>query len=178
MFDDIEPEKNEGLLEAAQRLANEASQIQEQIDDYNLTLKSLNDRKKEIIERELPEMMKEAKISSFTLENGKKISLKEIVAATVPKDERQKRAFFDWLQDEQATDIIKSQVAIAFDRGGHNEALSLVYELQGQGYAAGFDENVYPQTLVKFLRERLENGEDLPPENILSVYLGTHAKIG
>lgn len=177
-FDNLEAEEDKGLLEKAIDLATKASQIKSQIEEYESDIKQLKGRMNAILEDELPSLMKDGNISEFKLGNGKRVTLTEIVAASMPKDESAKQAFFDWLTAQDATDIIKTDVSVSFGKTEHNQAVSLAEDLKNRGYSVARKEGVHHQTLNSFLRERVQRGDNLPPENILPVYLGTHAKVG
>jgi len=175
-FENLELPTDKTLAEKAVELAYEALAIQQQIDDYEEDLKALKARLRQLLDVELPNIMEQDARDHVVLENGYKVTLKDVVSATMPKDELQRKAFFAWLSDHDATDIIKSEIKMTFGKSQHNEALDLAHTLTEQGHSVSVTEGIHTQTLNKFVRERLQSGEELPEKEVLPIYAAKVAK--
>lgn len=123
----------------------------------------------------VPDLMNEVGVSSMVIE-GQKVELSEFVSGSLPKDpERRKRAIA-WLEEHGADGLLKTEVSIEFGRKQHNEALSLSAELIEKGFPSLVSSNIAPQTLAKFARDRIKDGEPIDFE-ILGLYTGKIAKV-
>lgn len=110
---------------------------------------------------DLPELMREVGLSSVRLESGETISVRDDVSASIPLDRRAEA--FRWLIDRGYGGILKTQLSIAYPAREHDRASEDAMMLQAQlGRAVALDENVHPQTLRAFVKERLEAGETVP----------------
>ena len=177
LFDNYKEPQSEDALQKTRSLAEEAIALEQALDSLAEEAKQLSEGKNEILQSELPNLMADNGMSSFELENGQKISIKEVVNGTVPKDEIGKNRLFDWLVSEDAADIIKTEVSIAFGKTEHNLAIDTMTSLQERGLPAVCKTGVHGQTFNAFLRERIEKGEKLPSEDLCKTYIGKIAKI-
>jgi len=110
---------------------------------------------------DLPELMRELGLSSVKLESGETISVKDDVNASIPPDRRAEA--YAWLEDHGYGGILRTQVAIPYSHGEHDQAMKDAAELSAQlGRSATLDESIPPQTLRAFVRERLAAGESIP----------------
>ena len=172
----VEP-VSESDLATIQRKAKEAKAIADAIAEQEEGLKQLKDRQRQILSHDLPELLSNAGMSELTLEDGTKFKVQEILNATVPKDEAQRKALFAWLADNGGGDIIKTDVTVPFEKRQHNEALSLAAELTERGLPAQANETTHHHPFLKFLREASERGDPMPSEDICPVYMGKVVKI-
>ena len=113
-----------------------------------------------IQEEELPNAMAEIGMDTFSLDTGFKITIKEDVYASIPKDNSEPA--FSWLRKNNLDGIIKTNVVCDFGKGEDTKAQRLVVEMEKMGYLAQIKSVIHPQTLKAFLRERLENGLEIP----------------
>ena len=125
----------------------------------------------------IPDIMTEIQPGLEELKiDGFKVSIKDFVSGSIPKDEMKRTAAFGWLKNHGADSLIKTEVSVAFGRFEHNRALALLADLNEQGMAAVLENTVHPQTLQAFARERIRNGEIIDPE-VLGLYTGRVAQI-
>ena len=83
LLDDVAPASNElgAIAEAAQRvliLQDEINALREQLKDKEQTLRQLT-------ETEMPDLMQELNVKDFTLTDGSKVSLTDIVSVSIPQ---------------------------------------------------------------------------------------------
>lgn len=127
-------------------------------------LKQANEALRQVQEVDLPAAMAQAGVSEIKLPSGEKVTIKEDVYASIPKDERHHEAM-DWLREHDFGDVIKNEVKVAFGKGEEDQARALIAELNANGwknYTAG--ETVHSQTLKALIREQLAKGKDFPME--------------
>lgn len=123
-------------------------------------LKKANEDVREIAERRLPELMEDMGLANFTTTSGLKISLKVSTHAKIAEGRNSEA--MAWLDRNGHGGLIKTQVAVEFNRGETDKAKELAGRLSEDGYVAGEKETVHPSTLRGWAREQLENGVDVP----------------
>ena len=95
-------------LKTVAEIAREVNEKEKKI--FNLE-QELKDRKKELLkltDEELPNILNELGISSFKLEDGSTISVKQTYGASIKVENRP--AAYQWLRENGYDDIIKNQV--------------------------------------------------------------------
>lgn len=136
--------------------------------DAALKVASLEDDLKEakrelakISEVDLPEAMKENGVKDFTTTTGLKITLKEDVNVGITEAKREEA--YNWLTENGYDGLIKSDLALHFDRDHLKDAEKLVAQLGKKGYDVEFKQNVHYQTLKAFVKERMADTESETP---------------
>lgn len=127
-------------------------------------VKQAKEALRQVQEVDLPAAMAQAGVSEIKLPTSEKISIKEDVYASVPKNEHYHEAM-DWLRGHGFGDVIKNEVKVSFGKGEEDQAKALITELNANGwrnYTAG--ETVHSQTLKALIREQLAKGKDFPME--------------
>lgn len=177
MFEDYVAPVDESALPKITKKATEAVELSRLISEQEESIKDLKARLLQVTRFDLPELMSNANVSKLSLEDGTDISIQDFISATIPKDEIGKRKVFDWLADNEGSSIIKSEVKIPFGKSEHNMALNLKAELEEKGLGAEIEEKVHHQTFLAFLRERMSEGQSMPDEKDVNLYIGKVAKI-
>lgn len=157
---------NEKLGEAIE-LKGACDQMEEDLKAAKQQLNALNTQV-------IPDMMAELGMDEVT-QRGWQIKVGEFVSGTLPKDEEAKLKAIHWLEQNDAGDLLRTNLVVNFNRSQHNEALSLAGQIAEQGFAPKVESTVHPQTLLAFARERLKSGEPLDTET-LGLYTGRVAK--
>lgn len=115
-------------------------------------------------EVDLPNAMQQAGVSEIKLPTGEKITIKDDVYASIPKDERGELAYA-WLRDNGFGDVIKNEVKVAFGRGEEEQVAALLAECKVNGWNnASLAATVHSSTLKALIREQLAKGNDFPME--------------
>ena len=125
----------------------------------------LKDEKKVLLkltDEEMPSMLAEIGMSSFALDDGSTVEVRQTYGASILVDKRPEA--YDWLRDNGHDDIIKNTVLCQFCRGEDDLAGAFAAFAQTQGYVPEQKTEVHPQTLRAFVKERCEAGEDFPME--------------
>src|SRR5262245_49847360 len=119
-------------------------------------LKRKKEAWRQIAQVELPEAMREAEITTFTLDNGFKIKLDDDVTASIT--EANHEMAMHWLKENGFGGLIKTQVIVSFPK--HDQRMAIdhyvdVVERFGEEWC-NMKENVHTSTLKAWLREQLE----------------------
>ena len=137
----------------------------------------LKDEKKSLLkmtDEDLPSILSEIGMSKFTLDDGSEVNVKQTYGGSILVENRQKA--FEWLRENGYGDIVKNKISCQFGQGEDDEAHSFVRMAQGQGYVTDQKEEVHPQKLRAWIKERVEAGEDFPME-LFGAYIGQRAVI-
>ena len=174
MFDDIKTEVSEISLKTLTEKATEMIRLEELVEDKQASLKATQKELKALAEEEIPALLSEVGLSEITLSNGAKISTNAYYFARITEHNRDEA--FTWLQDNGHGDIIKNTVSVSFGRDEDVDAEKLLTNLQDDGFTTSGKKWVEPMTLKAFVREQVENGNDLPLETF-NVYIGQKTRI-
>jgi hypothetical protein len=175
-FDIVAPNKEQ--LKSIEQLAQKAYQLMGLIDTHEAALKAHKAELAELTHKLLPDAMTAAGTASFITTTGVKISIKEIVSGSLPKDESRRSEALRWLENNGGLSIIKGSIEAQFERGEdnaqkRNQTAEILNKL---GIDFVENESVHPQTLAAFAREKLKNGEEVPLET-LGLWAGRQAKV-
>ena len=176
-FFDVNNDKDESpALQRFWSMAEEAIGLEKIAEDLEDNLADVKRRLNSLKTVELPDLMAECGMSEFKSETGFKITIDDFVSGTLPKDDVRREAAINWLENNGAATLIKTELAMAFEKTQHNEALSIKAELEQKGYAVSAKMGVHPQTLIAHVKERLRQGDEIPLD-VLGLYAGRVAKI-
>lgn len=129
----------------------------------------------------LPELMQDARITTFTMDNGYTVAVKNVVRASIPKDNLAEG--LAWLIDNGHGDLIKEEISLAFGRGDNEFVIKFLPWLRRFMARCGKSEvpvsddmKVHAGTLSAFVKEQLnlEPPAELP-EAILGIFRQTLA---
>ncbi len=132
-------------------------------------------RKVDLISAEvIPTMMQEMNISTLKLADGTSVEVKPVYGASIPADKKEDA--YTWLRENGLGDLIKNEVTVAFGRSEDNKAQQYAVLAQGQGYEPVQKLKVEPMTLKALVRERVENGLDMPSD-LFNMFTSNRTKI-
>lgn len=137
-------------------------------------LLNLKESERQLVFELIPSKFAELGLSEITMLNGQKVTVKPFVQARLTQDT--KRSAIEWLEEHGYGDLIKVTVENKFGMNEYDTARELAHKLSLAGYNTAFDATVHPQTLGKFVRERLEANEAFPMD-LFNVYLGQQCVI-
>mgnify|MGYP004450904509 FL=1 len=158
-------------------VAEVASRIIETEENIEQLEELLKQRKKSLLkltDEDLPAMLTEMGLSAFELADGSKISVKQTYGAHIKVDN--KEAAFNWLRDHEFDDLIKNTVSVNFGRNEDNKAREFVSIVEKRGFSPAQKTDVHPSTLKAFVKERIEQGDEIPME-LFGVFVGQRATI-
>ena len=189
LLEDVAPSSNE--IGAVADMAQRVLDLEDEINRLEDALKQKKQDLKVLAEQDLPELMQELNIKDFTLSNGAKVEIKDVIQASVPsqgsidraKTEDQRvelqmlqQQCFEWLRAQGAGDIIKSNVEVQFGRNEDDACNAFTDELRERQIYYKRAVGVHPQTLNSFIKERMSEGKEVPME-MFRIYAGRRANI-
>ena len=122
----------------------------------------------------IPTMMTEMGLTQLKLMDGSSVDIKPYYAANISLKNRE--AAYNWLRSNGLGDIIKNEITVSFGRNEDNKAAEYANLAKGQGYQPTQKLKVEPMTLKALVRERTENGKDMPTD-IFNVFVGNRTKL-
>ena len=161
-------------LAAINTLVLRAEELARELEELEETRKHKDDERRRLVERDIPDAMREVGLSLVRLTDGSEVSLKDDVYASIP--EAKLRTALSWLRQQGFGDIIKNEVRVAFGSGEDLEAQQVADFLLQNGRDFARRETVHPQTLRAFAREQLARGRSLP-EDGFAVHTVTTARV-
>ena len=181
LMSDINFEKDqEEVLDRTENLTSLASQVKNLKaleDQLKIDQESLKQKQKELerISGEvIPTLLGEMGLSSLKLADGSAVDVKPYYAANISLKNRE--AAYNWLRSNGLGDIIKNEITVSFGRNEDNKAADYANLARGQGYQPTQKLKVEPMTLKALVRERIENGKDMPAD-IFNVFVGNRTII-
>ena len=188
LLDDVAPASNEigAVADMASRMLN----LQEEIIRSEEALKQKKQALTKLAEQDLPDLMMELNIKDFTLSNGAKVEVNDIISGSVPAagaidrakgDDRvnmeiRQQHCFDWLRGNGAGDLIKNNVEVQFGRNEDGACDEFAVELNSRDINYKRSVGVHPSTLNSFIKERMSEGKEVP-HDLFKIYTGRRAKI-
>jgi len=180
-MNDINFEKDqEEVLDRTENIKSLADQVKtlRDLEDQVKTDEELLKDKKKELERlsgeVIPTLLSELGISSLKLADGSAVDVKPYYAANISLKNREEA--YNWLRSNGLGDIIKNEITVSFGRDEDNKATTYVNLAKGQGYQPTQKLKVEPMTLKALVRERIENGKDMPTD-IFNVFVGNRTKL-
>lgn len=164
---------NQSIKQIAE-LATKQEMLIQAIADKENELKRLEEDLRQVSEVDLPAAMFEAGVSSFTLENGKKVSTKEDVYASIPSAKADEA--YAWLTENGFGSIIKHVVSASFGKDEDSRAQEFVHAAQELGLKCEDKRSVHASTLKAFVKEQLQQGKNIPLE-LFGAYQVTKAVV-
>ena len=169
----VEKVDQQGLTSVA-ALARQIRDKEERIQNLEEKLKDEKKSLLKLTDEEMPAMLAEIGISSFSLDDGSTVEVKQTYGASILVNNRP--AAYEWLREHGYDDIIKNTVFCQFGRGEDDLASSFAAFAQQQGYVPEQKTEIHPQTLRAFIKERVEEGEAFPME-LFGAWVGQRAVI-
>jgi len=123
--------------------------------------------------RDLPEALSLMGAKTFTTEDNVKVTVKDVVQGSLPKDPLQKSLALEWLVEHDLGDVIKHRVEVLLNKGDRATRAAVLRSLEKIGTKATVStrDDVHPQTLNATLRGLLESGTAVPLD-LFNVYVG------
>lgn len=135
---------------------NELDDVRKAIANKEEEIKQLKDREYQLENEVIPSFFESAGVSSITLMDGSKVSIKDQTRANITMENQD--FCFDWLKQNGLDDIIKNDVVLTFGRGQDSDATNLISELQDRGLYPSNKKHVPWNTLAKLVEEQIGKG--------------------
>lgn len=113
-------------------------------------------------EVDLPNAMQQAGVSEIKLPTGEKITIKDGITASVPKDRKQEVC--QWLRLHGFGDIVSMDIKLSFGRGEEKEADKVARRLADEGLHPECITDVNTARLKALISEQLAKGKEVPLE--------------
>jgi hypothetical protein len=163
-------------LATLSQLVRRAIQLEGEIEKAGEAEKGLVDERKEILERDVPEMFLSLGITQLALD-GRTITLKAKHRHSIA--EGRKEDAFGWLDKNGHGAMLQRRVVVTFGRDSEKHAGALAAELTerfGSDAQVAIERHVAPATLGAFLGEQLKAGRPIP-EQPFGLYLTVEAEV-
>lgn len=161
-YSEFTEEASEDKLDKLTRLAQLAADQGAEVARLASELEAANTAYKRTVEVDLPSAMEDAGMQTFTTATGLEIGIKERIHAHISRERYP--AAVKWLDEHGHSGLVKRTVIVAFNRDASNEAADVLNYARNGGFDAKQEYKVEPSTLKKFVREKLERGEEVPVE--------------
>ena len=174
---EADQEKMLGKTENIQSLADQVEKLNELQKRIELQEDNLKNSKKQfdyLSAEVIPTMMAEMGLSHLKLMDGSSVDVKPNYSANITIANRD--AAFQWLRDNNLSDIIKNEISVSFGRNEDNKAADYASLASERGYQPTQKLKVEPMTLKALVRERIENGKEMPTE-LFNVFVGNKTTI-
>ena len=158
------------LADQVEKLNELQKRIELQEDNLKNSKKQFDYLSAEVI----PTMMAEMGLSHLKLMDGSSVDVKPNYSANITIANRD--AAFQWLRDNNLGDIIKNEISVSFGRNEDNKAADYASLASERGYQPTQKLKVEPMTLKALVRERIENGKDMPVE-LFNIFVGNKTTI-
>lgn len=175
-YTEFQERPGDNLLSAISGLADELQTARERLAELEEHVKQAKENVKRLEERELPELMDEARMSSCETKSGLQVDVEEVVSAALSKG--RKGEALAWLDEHGHQDLIKRSFNISFTRDEQSWARQFVGQLRRRKRPLHVEEQhvVAPATLSAWVRQQLERGEEVPHE-IFGVHRFRRARV-
>lgn len=161
-------------LKTISALAEKSTELQAEIDALMFEVEQKTQENDKILRKQLPELMKDAGLESFKLADGSTVGVKSDVKCGITQANAARA--FAWLEEHEFGGIIKSKLVSEFGREELEEAQKAIDLLSEAGFQAELNRTVHPATLKSFVKERLEEGDDIPVD-VFGIFEFEMAKI-
>ena len=166
--------KNSQRMRSMAEIARAIGNKEAEIGDLEELLKSKKEELRRQSEEELPSMMAELGINSFELDDGSKVTVRDLYGGYISVPNRD--AAYEWLRENNYDDIIKNIIAVQFGRGEDQKAEHYLKILEGHGLLPEQNTSIHPSTLKAWVKERMENGDQFPMD-LFGAFVGQRAVI-
>ena len=163
--------------------ARELYKLDHYIKEQEEKLKEFKTKLNYLATEELPDLMQEEGFDELPLQQGYKLKLKDVVAASIPTQaninktrdsekqqhlQNRRDIALQFLRDNNADSLISNLVVINIPKSENGKRLTeeLMLSATALGLEAMQEESVHPRTLVAYITEELskEDGLDIPVE--------------
>jgi len=158
---DLESPSTDKLVQLSS-LANDMYLAELEVLEKKRELEEAQNKVDDIAQHQIPSLMEAIGIEEFTTTSGVKLSIKDVLRAGPPAARRAEA--YKWLEDNGFGDLIKRNVVIGFGRGEEQDARDLAADLERKGLRTKDEVKVEPQTLKKWVKDRLAAGQAVDME--------------
>jgi hypothetical protein len=161
-YSEYQEEPGDGDLEKLSNLAHQQRDLEKEIEAAEAKIKDLKAQHRELSWNQIPTLMDELRIKEFSTVEGFKIKVTEDLRVSIPK--KNQTEAYDWIDDHDGSALIKRGFVIAFTKEQEPWARKFQRDCAQRKKALPMVETktVAPATAKKFLKDKLEEGVDVP----------------
>ena len=172
------PEDNveQNDLAEIRQLGDTLNELDQNILQAEAEVSNLKQRRKQVAEELLPDLMNKCGLSLIQLNSGAKIQINEFVDARIKDPD----VAFQWLRETNNDSIIKNDITVSLGRGDDALAQQVIATLkESHDIDAQVRIGIHNMTLKSFCKDALENPElaESLPREAFGIYEGQRAKI-
>jgi hypothetical protein len=160
------------LQEALERLAAMGKQLVEaaaKVEEAEAALRKAKDDHARLERADMPNLMRELKLTEVRLDDKTLITCKEEVQGAISEERR--AAAHAWLREHHFGGLIRCAVSVPFGADEGDASLAAAKQISEElGRETSVDERVHPQTLKSFVKERLAAGDEDFPRALFGVF--------
>jgi hypothetical protein len=156
----------EEKLSRLTELARKQLALQTQIENTELELAAMKDALKGVAEHNIPELMMEIGIKSFTLDNDMKVKIKPFFTGKIVDLEA-----YEWLERNGYGDIVKISIQIDTRISDFEKVDTVRKLLTGAGIEWNEEQGVHYQTLCKWIKDTIIAGNPID-RDLFNVHTG------
>lgn len=150
-------------------LIKRASGLDEEITDLEDIIRDRKEALAQILEEDIPAVLHENGLMAAPLADGRMVTIEQIINVSVVD----KQALNGWLEYHEYDAVIKTNL----DFGKGVDVSDIENYCHSNNIQYTKDSGVHPMTLKKVIRDHLEGGGIVPPENVAKVSVFERAKI-
>lgn len=155
----FEVEATADQLKTVEELACEQIRLECEVDTAERALKELKQQLTKIEQGLLPDALYAAGLSEIRTVNGDKVTIKEDLSISVPKDK--KETIVAWLESEGHDGIVSGRIYVDLPKNSHNERQAAIQALVDAGLEPVEDITFNSATLKSILKDHLRKGDHL-----------------
>lgn len=156
---DAQAEEQTTDLSEISALAEKQLRLEGEVDAIEQQLKDKKEELRKVEQDQLPAAMKAARLSSFTLESGQVVSVKEDLSISVPK-KRKADIIRKVREDFGHPELISSVISVEVEKGKDNVAGEAMHQLAELGLEPSRAEDIKTPSLKKLLLDRRKEGKN------------------
>ena len=165
---------NDSGLGAVAGLAEKIIAGQKRVEQLETELKSAKASLLKLTDEDLPAAMQELNLSTSSLRDGSKVTIKPTYGARISNDNEDKA--FQWLRARNEGDLIKNTITCRFNKEQDNEASALFDDLTKRKLQPERKAEIHAATLRSWAKGRIEDGKEIDME-LFGVWVGQRAEI-
>lgn len=161
-YEDSQPVVGDNMLARLSGLATDQAHAEARVLRLDEELKEAKETLRHISENQLPELMEEAGMETFSTSDGLGISINSVIRGSIPKSTAGQA--FMWLEENGHGRLIKRTFTIDFGKDDDKWANRFERDLARRKKPLNVKRKkaVHPSTLTAFVRSQLEEGVAIP----------------
>ncbi len=143
-----------------QKLAAEQVRLEDFLAELESVQKKAGESLRLIREQKLPDALMAAKVKSFELDDGSKVSLSKKYIGSITKENEDEA--LAWFINTKRAGVVTPNMSIPVGKGELEKAEAIAGKLEAAGIEYTLKPGVHWQTLRAVVRELYESGEEIP----------------